>query len=362
MKHLSHTKSLIVLFVLLFSASNWISSHAEVPPASSRSWESSASQKLREFEKELTSSEAAVSQSLVLATEAIEKRSSSILHQSLSVAVRRANKEGVSQILTLAKANREIRLGLLPWIKNLHAQADIKSDVLLLVQSLALEPEAKDIEGEGLFQERAVNLIAELEKDKVQLRRFLLPVASMVLPTRATHAAAERVSPYVEKADLAELRELVIHSLEEFPDQPWHPGLEILSYQGDLMSLQHLQDVLGKDGIGPNVRAAIQRHIWQIEIQNPPEELLEAIRDGLPGANRGWMVERAVGLGLPKSEIRHAVFDYFKMKSDPDEAEWIYQRPHLVEASRRFGVLSAQEIETIPAARAQPGRQMNEGC
>jgi hypothetical protein len=81
-----------------------------------------------------------------------------------------------------------------------------------------------------------------------------------------------------------------------------------LAHFGDLEIIPELRAWQPKLAeVSKNLAGRIDGMIWQIELQHPPEKLLEHIASVGHPAMREWAIRRAVELGVSKEDIRRAI-------------------------------------------------------
>ena len=156
---------------------------------------------------------------------------------------------------------------------------------------------------------------------------------------------------------LPALRGALVESGAEYETLHWGAAHALVQL-GDLEA-RPLIEAKARGADDPKLAAGLEYAIWQIEIQHPPEQLLERIAATTDPPNRPlqrpWAIRRAVELGLPKEEIRRAILSYMADPQpvrwqDPRTGEW-YTAPPLVggikEAGMELGVLRAGDVPGI---------------
>ncbi len=134
-----------------------------------------------------------------------------------------------------------------------------------------------------------------------------------------------------------------------------------LAHLGDKEILNDLKALRDPFKDNPTMRMFIKHSIQKIEMQHPPEKLLEYIAsDEDPYVSvRAWAIERAVEIGLPKSDIREAVLAYAQHCKPIGRGRYPNMRIELVELRRigiSLGVLKDHDLpsEDIPEGRKKP--------
>jgi hypothetical protein len=139
------------------------------------------------------------------------------------------------------------------------------------------------------------------------------------------------------------LRRLV----RESPVDEFHYGAAAaLGDLGDREILPYLKE-LRAGGAPRPLDGDLQRWIWRIEIQHPPQRLLDYIEstDDQPMLmqRRMWVVQRAVDVGLPKEQIRRAILDY-AAKIEGDERHYLASLKRL---GLKLEVLHADDLPDV---------------
>jgi hypothetical protein len=126
----------------------------------------------------------------------------------------------------------------------------------------------------------------------------------------------------------------------------WHGDKEILDY---LKALQpSFQDV------GSTPRGYLAQGIAMIEMQQPPEQLLDFIASSPEPptyCRRDWAIQRAAMLGLPKGEIRKAILAHAKYHTFKNELGERQSLRGLKEMGLKMGVLREGDLPDVPTER-----------
>ncbi len=132
-----------------------------------------------------------------------------------------------------------------------------------------------------------------------------------------------------------------------------------LAYLGDEEILDNLKSLRAPFKDNPTMRLFIKHSIQKIELQHPPKNLLEYIAsDEDPYADvRAWAIERAVELGLPKSEIRDSILARAQHCDKKGGSFRPNMRPEMIQLRRigiSLGVLKSHDLpmEDVPPSRA----------
>lgn len=136
--------------------------------------------------------------------------------------------------------------------------------------------------------------------------------------------AAYRIVPLIDKTTLASLREIIARS-----ERTWYV-VEILADAGDVETLPILQRMREKT-VYPGDRCLIgslDEAIQKIELQNPPANLIEYLKQDVDVARQWlWALRRAVALKLDKEILRAAILESAKVS-----------RPELMVYYRKFAL------------------------
>lgn len=197
--------------------------------------------------------------------------------------------------------------------------------------------------------------------------------ALKVVEARAReHLRDSRIVSLLTEDALARLRGLV----RESGDEPasFHMGAaSALAHLGDVESLAMLR------AKGEAVRRAndspvgsVGDIVWCIEIQHPPEKLLEFLSDPsadelsdprhvTEGHARAWAVRRAMEIGLERERVRASVFAYVEkvrgLAASTDRDRWM--RDYLLSEAKRVAVAEgALEESELAWIKAPPTARM----
>lgn len=292
-----------------------------------------------------------VAQALSIAREADSRRDFRVKSHALGTAVKRAEADGIGDILQAAEADAAIRISLSSWSEILYEKSGQNPRVIVLLGRCALVTDDPN----GLYQAQVVQQISRLTNDPALLVRVLLPVVKLSPPQISSGMAARRIASLVT-ADHPEWNALRTIATQYLARQEYHPAIKILSYQGDIAILDGLEAVRdGATEMMPGPRSLFTIAIWQIQVQQPPENLLHELRTADGRRNRVFLMDRAVALGLSSSAIRSALMEYVGSPHQPDDIVWMSQRPRIVKRAQELGILSEDDIATIPPANRMPG-------
>ncbi len=132
-----------------------------------------------------------------------------------------------------------------------------------------------------------------------------------------------------------------------------------LAHLGDKEILNDLNALRRPFKDNPTMRMFLKHSIQKIEMQHPPKKILEYIAsDEDPYVDvRVWAIERAVELGLPKSEIRDSILARAHHCKTLGRGRRPNIRPEMVHLRRlgiSLGVLKAHDLplEDVPPSRA----------
>ncbi len=112
----------------------------------------------------------------------------------------------------------------------------------------------------------------------------------------------------LSRDDVVGVRSLVLENPES-ADRHW-TAIRVLSHFGDSSILPQLRDWRGSENNRTQI-GWLERSIWQIEIQNPPSDLLKCLAH--PEAQQyespNWFISRASDL-LPSEDVTRAIREY----------------------------------------------------
>jgi hypothetical protein len=132
-----------------------------------------------------------------------------------------------------------------------------------------------------------------------------------------------------------------------------------LSHHGDRDIVGDLESLRKpfRETQDPNFRHAestLLRFLWRIEIQNPPEKLLEYIASGgRPDYRdsreyRSWAVRRAFKRGIDPARVREAILEHARKAATPEER---LELPDLKQTGLKLGILDANDLPDVKIHR-----------
>ncbi len=248
-------------------------------------------------------------------------------------------------LLNAAKDSADIRLGLVgshTQLMKLPLDGKQRDDFAKVIAQTA-------IEGDGIYADYLVGLAIECADNEELKTNLLLDILLKAKRMNVRDYAEVNVRRRVSIDEVDGLRQRFWESCAK--GEIDHPVFRTLSYIGDQTILQELKDCMELESRCGISSVDLEWAIKKIELQHPPEQLLDALRDpsrrGL-ARDRVWLMERAVAAGMPLEDIRSALLVYVSRRADEQSRAWTRERKKLVEHGRRLGVVSDSVEAQIP--------------
>ena len=172
------------------------------------------------------------------------------------------------------------------------------------------------------------------------------------------------IAGLVTPEDAQRLRRALEESGATAETMHWN-AMMALGYVGDAESRElFLAKKRVMDETDPKQGQMIRYYLWQIDVQSPPEGLLEHIAqptDRTVPHNRDWAMRRAVERGLPRDDIRRAIFAFAKTvepeRRKDARGRWQTVWPELYGTKATavdLGLMGREELPHIPYSDVKP--------
>lgn len=281
----------------------------------------------------------------------------------LRVAIEKANQEMARDMLGLFSA----------WTARSEAgSSEADARMALLGQFIgALQADTwhrwldSDTRTPGMLEHAILNTTPGMDVN----HQALAALAASGVPSDARRSVAERVvsaSPHstefdsrllglLDESSCARLRPLVIKSAD--PDQFHFGGAAALAHLGDKDIRGVLESALPtfqqKD---QNRGGILNYYMWQIDVQNPPEKLVDYIGQ-MPKYDvekRKWAIRRAVQLGITKPVIREAVLKHASSAIPEKKTGARQGLSSIKELCNELGVLDSSDLPGVAIVQRPP--------
>jgi hypothetical protein len=274
----------------------------------------------------------------------------SVRAEALRVALEKAGEHGASELVLMFGA----------WC--LHESAGDVSDERARARAglvwIVVTEGLRDLERAMTDQRPLLRLLTLIPKFRqpVLLPHIWEGIAENPAPTEFRRAAAlqhiadfrdwsicpEPLVPILGTEALPVLRELVRQG--ENPEEFHYHAAACLAQLGDEEIVPDLEAWVPR--LAQKHRRlgeCVDGYIWKIKAQHPPEKLLEYVRS----EGRRWPMQRALQLGIPKSEIRKALLEYADDLKARGKKEDLGQLIVVKHDGLKLGVLGPEDLPDV---------------
>ncbi|MCK6455616.1 MAG: hypothetical protein L6Q92_03685 [Phycisphaerae bacterium] len=197
-------------------------------------------------------------------------------------------------------------------------------------------------------QQKAGRLIAAAPVDK-GIRKA---AALRLIKITATHYPyPEGLERLFEPQDIPALRKL-IRAPNNTPSTFCWGAADVLAHLADETAIQDVRAFLQANPVGQvPLSDQVQAYAYRIEIQKPPEKLLDFIRGKTSnGTSRVWAMRRAIDYGIDKKTIRDAILAH--AEAVKDDRVQMDEVASLKQAANDCGVLNKDDLPGVAIAES----------